>query len=111
MTKKTLAWQILSFMVAMIAGYNGLFNEKTQIILGLVSFAITAVLNSPILSTGTWPKGWNTAMWITQIAGVSIQVANYTSEHAIIAPMVVNMFVFTVNTILVVFVKQYNTEA
>lgn len=111
MVKKSLIWQILSFLVAMIAGYSGLLGEKTQVILGIISFAITAVLQSPILSSGNWPKGWDTAMWITQIVGISIQLVNYLGEHSIVPAMFVNMFIFTVNTIMVTFVKQYNTTA
>lgn len=110
MVKKSLLWQILSFLVAMIAGYNALFSDKTQMILGIISFAITIVLQSPILSSGTWPKGWDTAMWATQLIGISIQMVNYLGEQAIVPAMFVNIFIFTVNTIMVTFVKTYNTS-
>ena len=110
MIKKSLVWQILSFMVAMIAGYSGLFDEKTQMVLGIISFSVTALLQSPILSTGTFPKGWDSVMWFTQIAGVLIQVVNFLGEKAVVPAMFVNMFIFTVNTIIVTFVKNYNTN-
>lgn len=109
MTKKSLAWQILSFLVAMIAAYSTLFGEKTQAVFGIASFTITAVLQSPVLSTGSWPKGWTIAMWATQAIGIFIQVANYLGEQSIVPAMVVNLTIVTLNTIMVVFVKQYDT--
>lgn len=111
MKNKSLAWQILSFAVVLIGIYGGYFGDKGQQILGIASFAITALLQSPMLSSGEWSKGWGTAMWITQIAGVVIQVANYLSEQAIINSMAVNMFILTVNAILTLFVKDYGVTA
>ena len=107
MIKKSLAWQILSFIVMMIAGYSQLFDEKTQAVLGIGSFIITAVLQSPILSTGVWPKGWTVAMWATQVIGILLQVTNYLGDHALIPVMMVNMVIMTLNSIMVIFVKQY----
>lgn len=111
MVKKSLAWQILSFAVVMAGIYGGYFGEKGQQILGIVSFAITAILQSPMLSTGEWPKGWGVAVWVTQIAGVFIQVANYLSEQEIVNAMTVNVFVLTINAILTLFVKDYAVTA
>jgi len=79
--------------------------------LGIASFAITALLNSPLLSSGSWPKGWGMAMWFTQIAGVVIQIANYLSDQQIVDAMAVNVFVLTVNAILTLFVKDYASTA
>ena len=107
MKNKSLAWQILSFAIVLIGIYGGLFGEKGQQVLGIVSFAITALLQSPVMSSGTWPKGWGVAMWTAQIAGVVIQVANYLSDVAIIDSMAVNMFILTINAILTLFVKDY----
>ena len=107
MIKKSLARQILSFAVVLVGIYGGYFGEKGQQMLGIASFAITALLNSPMLSTGTFPKGWGMAMWITQIAGVVIQIANYLSDQQIIDAMAVNVFILTVNAILTLFVKDY----
>ncbi len=111
MKNKSLAWQILSFAVVLAGIYGGYFGPKGQQILGIASFAITALLQSPMLASGTWPKGWGMAMWLTQIAGVVIQVANYLSENAIVDAMAVNVFVLTINAILTLFVKDYATTA
>ena len=111
MKNKSLAWQILSFAVVVIGIYGGFFGDKGQQILGIVSFAITALLQSPLLSSGEWPKGWGIAMWTAQIAGVVIQVANYLSDVAIIDSMIVNVFILTVNAILTLFVKDYASAA
>lgn len=107
MKKKSLAWQILSFAVVVIGIYGGFFGTTGQQILGIVSFAITAILQSPLLSSGEWPKGWGTAMWIAQIAGVMVQIGNYLTDNAIIDSTIVNIFVLTVNAILTIFVKDY----
>lgn len=107
MKNKSLAWQILSFAVVLIGIYGGYFGAKGQMILGVVSFAITALLQSSMLSSGSWPKGWGVAMWITQVAGVVIQVANYMAESAFIQSEVVNVFILTINAVLTLFVKDY----
>jgi hypothetical protein len=111
MKNKSLAWQILSFAVVLIGIYGGFFGDKGQQILGIVSFAITALLQSPMLASGSWPKGWGIAMWTTQVAGVVIQVANYLSDNGIFDSMVVNVFILTVNAILTLFVKDYASAA
>lgn len=111
MIKKSIAWQILSFLVAMIAAYSTIFGDKGQAVLGIASFAITAVLQSPILSSGYWPKGWTSAMWTTQLIGISIQLVNYLGQQAIVPPTVVNIFIMAANSIMVIFVKQYDTTA
>lgn len=110
MKKKSLIWQILSFAALMAGIYGGLFGPKGQEILGIASFAITAFLHSPMMSTGELPKGWTTTMWVTQIAGISIQIANYLSDNAIIDSMAVNIFIMSINSVLTLFVKDYTTN-
>ncbi len=58
-------------MAVVLAGiYGGFFGPTGQAALGVLSFAITALLQSPILSSGTWPTGWEKSIWVAQIAGV-----------------------------------------
>lgn len=111
MKNKSLAWQILSFAVVILGIYGGFFGEKGQILLGLFSFTITALLQSPILSSGFWPTGWSKYIWSMQIGGLLIQVANFLSTSAIVDPQVVNVFIMTVNAILTTFVKEYTDSA
>lgn len=107
MKNKSLAWQILSFAIVILGIYGGFFGEKGQIMVGLISFTITAVLQSPILSSGFWPVGWSKYIWGMQIGGLLIQVANFLSVQAIVDPQVVNVFIMTVNAILTTFIKEY----
>lgn len=107
MKNKSLVWQILSLTVVMAGIYGGFFGPKGQQIMGILSFAITALLQSPMLSSGEWPKGWNLTMWITQVFGVVVQIANFTSDSGIIDAGAVNIFILTVNAFLTTFVKDY----
>ena len=107
MKNKSLAWQILSLAVVLAGIYGGFFGPKGQQVMGILSFAITALLQSPLMSSGEWPKGWSMTMWITQIFGVFIQVANFTSDSGVIDAGAVNIFVLTVNAFLTTFVKDY----
>ena len=107
MKNKTLAWQILSLLAVLLSVYSGLVGETGQKIFGLVSFIVTALLQSKILSTGSWPKGWTQAMWATQIVGILVQIANFMTEKAYVDPQVTNIIIMTINAFLVTFVKDY----
>lgn len=109
MKNKTLLWQILSLSIVMLGIFGSSFGETGQKWIGVVSFSITALLQSQILSTGTWPKGWSTAMWATQIVGLIIQVGNFLVDSALIEPHVVNIMVMVLNTFMVTFVKDYGS--
>lgn len=111
MKNKSLAWQILSFAVVILGIYGGFFGEKGQILLGIASFTITALLQSPILSSGSFPTGWNKYFWSLQIGGLLIQVANFLSTSAIVDPQVINVFIMTVNAILTTFIKEYTDSS
>ena len=107
---KSLVVQILSLALSLAGIYTTFFGATGQAIIGVLCFAITAFLQSPILSSGTWPKGWLTSMWVLQIAGIVMQTANFAASSALIDPAAVNIFVMTVNAFLTVFIKDYATS-
>lgn len=109
MKNKTLAWQILSLAAVLTGIYGGFAGETGQKIFGLISFAVTAVLQSKILSSGQWPKGWTEAMWATQIVGIIIQIANFLTDHYYVDPHITNVVVMTINAFLATFVKDYGS--
>lgn len=109
MKNKTLLWQILSLAVVFLGTYGSDMSQQGQKWVGLVSFAITAFLNSKIMSTGEWPKGWSTAMWAAQIVGILIQIGNFLVEKSIVDPQVVNISIMVLNVFLSTFVKDYGS--
>lgn len=112
MKNKSLAWQILSLAMVLSGIYGNMFGATGQLVIGILSCGITALLQSPILSSGTWPKGWSAAMWIVQGAAIITQVANYMSDQQIVPASAINIFVLTVNAFLTTFIKDYTvTEA
>lgn len=109
MKNKTLLWQVCSLIIVLLGIYGQQFGETGQKWIGIVSFSITAFLNSKIMSTGEWPKGWSTAMWATQVFGLIVQVVNFMVEKAILDPHVVNVMIMTINVFLAAFVKDYGS--
>lgn len=110
MKNKSLVVQILSLALSLAGIYTTFFGPTGQAIVGVLCFTITALLQSPILSSGIWPTGWLTSMWVFQISAIVIQVANFAADSALINPAVVNVFVMTVNAFLTVFIKDYSTS-
>ena len=108
MKGKSLAVSILSVIVVAIASYSALFSPSAQAWLGIASFTITAVL-STFASSGTWPKGWSSVLWITNIAGVVIQVLSAIGDKALIDPAIVNYLIIGINILLTGFVKDYGS--
>jgi hypothetical protein len=108
MKNKSLVWQILSLAMVLAGIYGNMFGATGQLVIGVFSCGITALLQSPILSSGTWPKGWSTAMWIMQAAAIIIQVANYMGDQQIVPASAINIFVMTVNAFLATFIKDYS---
>ena len=111
MKNKSLAVQILTMIVAVIGSYGALFSTTAQAWLGIVSFAITVLLQSPILSTGTWPVGWNKIMWISNGAGIVIQVLNAISDKGLVDPATINYVIVGINILLVTFIKDYGNTS
>ena len=110
MKNKSLAWQILSLAMVLSGIYGNMFGATGQLVIGILSCAITALLQSPILSSGSWPKGWSSAMWIMQGAAIIVQVANYLADNSLVPASAINIFVMTVNAFLTTFIKDYTTE-
>ena len=111
MKNKSLLVQILSLTLSLAGIYTTFFGATGQAIVGVLCFTITAILQSPILSSGIWPKGWLASMWVFQVSAIVIQVANFAADSALIDPGAVNIFVMTVNAFLTVFIKDYSQTA
>jgi len=109
MKGKSLAVSILSVIVAIIAAYSGLASPSAQAWFGIVSFAIVLLLQSPILSSGTFPVGWTSTVWIVNIAGIVIQVLSSIGEKSLVDPAVINYVIIGINILLTGFVKDYGS--
>jgi len=109
MKGKAAVIQIITLIVAVIGAYGALFTTGVQQWLGALSFALTLLVQSPILSSGTWPKNWTWVIWATNITGIIIQVLGYFSDHALVPADVVNYLIIGINIGLTIFVKDYGT--
>ena len=104
---KSLIVAIFTFVIQAIGAYSGLFSPSVSAWLGVVSFLLTILLNSQFFATGEWPLGWSNVLWITNVAGVLIQVLNYMGDHMLIEPQIVNYIIVGVNTFMLAFIKNY----
>ena len=104
--KKSLAVQLLTVVILMIGAYMGSFSAGVQAWLGIASMAITLVL-STFFASGTMPSGWTTLMWVSNIAGVVLQVANALGTTGLVDAQTINMIMIGINILLQVFVKDY----
>lgn len=107
--KKSLAVQILTVIVLMIGAYMGSFNNETQAWLGIVSMALTLTL-STFFPSGSMPTGWTAILWVTNIAGVVLQVLNAIGTAGLVDAQVINMIMIAINILLQVFVKDYTIK-
>jgi len=107
--KKSLAVQILTVIVLMIGAYMGSFSEGTQAWLGITSMAITLAL-STFFSSGNMPTGWTTLMWVTNGAGVVLQILNAMGTSGLVDAQTINMIMVGINILLQVFVKDYTVQ-
>lgn len=107
MKGKSIAVQVFAFLIAAVGAYGALFTAGVQAWLGVVAFALTMIMNSPFLSTGTWPQGWSNVMWITNVCGVIIQIGNYLGDHALVDPLIINYIIIGINLFLTTFIKNY----
>ena len=109
MKGKSLVVSIMSVMIAAIASYSGLVAPHIQAWLGIVSFGLTILLSSQIFASGTFPKGWTTVMWITNISGIVIQLMSAIGEKGLIDPNICNYIIIGINILLTGFVKDYGS--
>lgn len=109
MKGKSLVVSILSVAVAAIASYSGLVAPHVQAWLGILSFGITLLLSSPILASGTFPQGWTSVMWITNIAGIIIQLMSAIGDKGLIDPAIANYIIIGINILLTGFIKDYGS--
>lgn len=110
MKGKSLIVQLLSFGVAVIGSYSALFSDGVQAWLGIVAFAATLLLNSDMLASGTWPKGWSAFLWISNLAGIGIQILSQIGEKGLVDPNIVNYVITGINLFVFTFIKDYGTE-
>lgn len=106
--KKSLAVQIMTILVLLIGAYTGLFSPEVQAWLGIAAMALTLTL-STFFPTGTLPKQWTTIMWVTNIAGVIMQLFNALGSQGLVDAQTINMVMIAINVILQTVVKQYET--
>lgn len=110
MKGKSLVVQLFTLGIAIIAAYGSLFSSNVQAWLGIVAFALTGLLNSPILSSGNWPKNWGPVMWINNIAGIAVMVLTQLGEKSLVDPALITYVITGINLLLFTFVKDYGTE-
>lgn len=108
--KKSLAVQIMTVIVLLIGAYSGFFTESTQAWLGIASMALTLTL-STFFPSGTLPGGWTAIMWITNIAGVVMQLLNALGSQGLVDAQTVNIIMIAINVLMQVVVKQYDSQS
>lgn len=109
MKGKSVAFQIIATLVLVISAYMSNFNPSVQQWLGAVVFGGTLLLQSPIMSTGSWPSGWSWVIWASNIGGIAIQLGGYFSENNLIPADIINGALIAVNLFLATWVKDYGT--
>lgn len=107
--KKSLAVQILTALALLIGAYSGYLNPSAQAWLGIVSMGLTLTL-STFFPTGTFPKGWTTIMWITNISGVVMQLLNALGDNGLVNAETINIIMIAINVLLQVTVKEYGVK-
>jgi len=104
--KKSLAVQILTVLVLMIGAYSGMFGATAQAWLGILSMGATLAL-STFFPSGTLPNGWSKIMWITNIAGIVLQLLTAVGSAGLIDAMTINTIILAINIFLQVYIKEY----
>lgn len=107
--KKSLAVQIMTVLVLLIGAYAGFFSSSAQAWLGITSMALTLTL-STFFPSGTLPTGWTLIMWVTNIAGVIMQLLNAIGDQGLVDAQTINIIMIAINVLMQVVVKQYDTQ-
>lgn len=102
MKGKTIATQIITTMILLIAAFGAGFGGAAASWLGVASMGLSLVL-STFFASGTMTKDWTLVMWATNIGGIAIQILNATGEQGLIAANVTNGIVIVINIILQVY--------
>lgn len=102
MKGKTIATQIITAMILLLAAFAGNFGGEVASWIGIASMVLSLVL-STFFSSGVMTGTWTVVMWVTNIAGIVIQVLNATGEQGLIAASVTSAIVIVINILLQVF--------
>ena len=108
MKGKSLLLNIFTIAISVLGVAAGLFTPAVASWIGLVSFALTIVLNT-VFPSGVFVSGWNIAMWITNLGGIVLQLINYAGAHALVDPQTVNYVVVAVNVLIQVLAKDFGS--
>lgn len=109
MKAKSLSLQIISFLVTFATGLMPGLSPKIAIWVGLGTFIGTMILNK-VASSGEWPKGWSSIMWITNISGCLIEIAQYMADSGLATVQLTLYVIMGINAFLFSFIKDYKTE-
>ena len=107
--KKSLAVQIITVAILLIGAYAGMFTTGVQAWLGIASMALTVVL-STFFPSGEMVKGWTAVMWVTNIAGVVMQLINAMGSSCLVDAQTINMIMIGINIFIQVFLKDYTAK-
>jgi uncharacterized membrane protein YphA (DoxX/SURF4 family) len=102
MKGKTIATQIITTMILLIAAFGIQLGGQAASWLGIVSMVLSLVL-STFFASGTMTKQWTVVMWATNISGILIQFLNATGDQGLIAANVTNGIVIVINIVLQVY--------
>ena len=105
--KKSLLVTVLSLMVAFITAYSYLATPVLAAWLGVISFTASTILTTWFTSGTFVGNNWATAMWVTNIGGVLLQIFALIGEQALVKPEIVNFAVLFVNIIINQFGRKY----
>lgn len=114
MSKKSLIPQIIMFLVSLLVIFQtpetaDLFKLSDKFVAwsSVIAFALTILLQSPILSTGTWPAGWDLTSWVINGSAIIIQVLNATAEKGLVSAALIAFIVSMINAFTISIVRKY----
>lgn len=106
MKGKSIAVQIITFIILILGSYGKLFGEHTVAWFGIASMALSSVL-SVFAPSGVFTSGWKPIFIVTSALGIVIQILNVISTDGLLPADIVNYVIIGITTFIGVFLKDY----
>jgi uncharacterized membrane protein YjdF len=109
--KKTLLFNILTLSVLLLTSYSTLASPTIAAWFGVISSAITILLNTTYTTSGTWvASGWTYSQWAVAISNIVLNVGAMVTASALIPVEVVNYITIAATIMLQYFGKVYKKD-
>lgn len=108
MSHKSLAAIIIGIVISVLGFYSTQVSGNAAAWMGIVIFALMAILQIPGVASGQLPAGWTVMTILINVSGVLLDINSQIADKALLDPKITNVAYVAINLVILTFLKEYS---